>query len=297
MNERHEPVTARENDHRWPRRISWGAIFAGLFVALGVQMLLGFLGAAIGLAVLNPADPATFTIGAGIWLIISGIVSLFVGGWIAGRLSGEPAGLDRAINGLVVWGVVTLVSLYIVTATTVSVVSGAFGLVGSALATAGQAVAGVAPDVAKAVQEQIGGPELQNLRNQAEQLLEQATDTLQSPEARQELQQELEVIYSAFSQLVMEGEMPPPKKEEIEQILASRTEMTRQEADSTLSNWVQQAKQVRRQAMAQADSLRQAAEGAADAVAKASGWIFFILLLDAAAAIVGALVGFPGTKY
>ena len=72
-------------------RISWGAIFAGAIIVLATQLVLTLIGTAVGLATLNPAtgqtpSGTTLGIGAGIWLVISSLVSLFLGGYIAGRL-------------------------------------------------------------------------------------------------------------------------------------------------------------------------------------------------------------------
>jgi hypothetical protein len=74
-------------------RISWGAIFAGAIIALATQLVLTLIGTAVGLATLNPAtgeNPSgtTLGIGAGVWLVISSLVSLFLGGYVAGRLGG-----------------------------------------------------------------------------------------------------------------------------------------------------------------------------------------------------------------
>jgi len=74
-------------------RISWGAIFAGAIIALATQLVLTLIGTAVGLATLNPEtgqNPSgtTLGIGAGAWLVISSLVSLFLAGYIAGRLGG-----------------------------------------------------------------------------------------------------------------------------------------------------------------------------------------------------------------
>src|SRR4030095_14055815 len=68
-------------------RISWRALFAGAIIALAAQLVLTLIGTAVGLATLNPAtgqNPSgtTLGIGAGIWLVISSLVSLFLGGYI-----------------------------------------------------------------------------------------------------------------------------------------------------------------------------------------------------------------------
>ena len=73
-------------------RVHWGPIWAGFFTATTVMILLGLLGVAVGLSVTD--DPAwargevpTNTTGAAIWGGISGIISFFIGGWVAAKMS------------------------------------------------------------------------------------------------------------------------------------------------------------------------------------------------------------------
>ena len=77
-------------------RVVWGAIFAGVVVALVVQVLLTMLGAGIGMATLDPASAdnsaaSTFSISAAVWWVVSGIIAAFAGGYIAARMSGRTA--------------------------------------------------------------------------------------------------------------------------------------------------------------------------------------------------------------
>src|SRR5260221_13338826 len=89
------------------RRVSWGAIFAGLLVTLMIQFMLTLLGAAIGAATIdslreqNPADG--LTTGPAIWLIAGGLISTFFGAFVAGRLSGGPRRPDGMLHGIVTW--------------------------------------------------------------------------------------------------------------------------------------------------------------------------------------------------
>ncbi len=63
-------------------RVRWGAIFAGLFAALAVLIVLGVLGLAIGLSSYNAGQPAAnFGVGAGIWGAISALIAFAIGGW------------------------------------------------------------------------------------------------------------------------------------------------------------------------------------------------------------------------
>ena len=73
-------------------RVHWGPIWAGFFTATTAMILLGLLGVAVGLSVTD--DPAwargevpAGTTGAAIWGGISGIISFFVGGWVAAKMS------------------------------------------------------------------------------------------------------------------------------------------------------------------------------------------------------------------
>ncbi|HEV7282238.1 MAG TPA: hypothetical protein VGN57_18690 [Pirellulaceae bacterium] len=103
------------------RRVSLGAVIAGLVVALATQILLSVLGLAIGAWAFSPVTEENpfsgLGMGAGIWWVVTGILSLFLGGWVAGRLAGVPQRLDGALHGLVTWGLVTLFSFWMLTST------------------------------------------------------------------------------------------------------------------------------------------------------------------------------------
>ena len=127
-------------------RVSWGAIFAGVVVALVIQVLLTMLGAGIGIAALDPTtgdNPAasTFSIVAGIWYVLSGIASAFVGGYVAARMSGKTNATTGAFHGLTTWAFTTLLVLYMLTSTVGSLVGGAFRGLTTAVGGIGQTAA------------------------------------------------------------------------------------------------------------------------------------------------------------
>ena len=83
-------------------RVSWGAVFAGVVIALVVQLVLNLLGIGLGAASFDPAtsdnpSATTFSIGAGIWWAVSGILAALAGGYAAGRLAGEPKEFVRSL--------------------------------------------------------------------------------------------------------------------------------------------------------------------------------------------------------
>ncbi|GGE53951.1 hypothetical protein GCM10007276_33830 [Agaricicola taiwanensis] len=173
MADRTKPVTPRnEGDHSAPHlspvtpaedirtiminRVSWGAVFAGVALSLVTQLLLNMLGVGIGLATLDPAtgdNPAasSFSIGAGLWFTVAGIIAALVGGYVAGRLSGKPKESTAGWHGLTTWALTTLVIFYLLTSTLGTVLGGtyrtmtdAFGAVASTAGSAAQTAAEVA---------------------------------------------------------------------------------------------------------------------------------------------------------
>ena len=140
------PSTAEDAHTIMVNRVSWGAIFAGVVIALVVQVLLTMLGAGLGIATIDPASngsPAasTFSIAAGIWYVVSGILASFAGGYIASRMSGRTLPTTGALHGLTTWAFTTLVVLYLLSTAVGSIVGGAFSGVASALGGVGQTVA------------------------------------------------------------------------------------------------------------------------------------------------------------
>ncbi len=171
------------------RRISWGAVFAGVIIVLIVQLVLSLLGVGIGASTIDPSqrggtpEASTFGIGAGLWWVICSLISVFAGAWVAGRLAGMPDRTDGMLHGLVAWGLAMLLLIYLLTTAVSSLVGGAFGVVGSAMQTAGQgaqAAAGAATDAARTPG--LLAPfqqDLQQLLGQARQQAQQAGQQIQ----------------------------------------------------------------------------------------------------------------------
>lgn len=131
-------------------RTSWGAIFAGVIVAIALQVLLVMLGLAVGAAAIDPNAANPFSgigIGSVIWLVLSGIVSIFVGAYVTGRLSGAVNRSDGGLNGLVVWALFLVVGLFVAGSGAAGVVGGVYSLGKSGASAAGRADSGVLEDI------------------------------------------------------------------------------------------------------------------------------------------------------
>jgi hypothetical protein len=125
-------------------KVSWGGIFAGVLVAMGVSMLLAALGVAIGISAVDPGrtDPAAFGTGAAIWGGVQLLLALFVGGMVATRVG---AIIDRTtgfFEGVLVWVVSLILMAYLAGSGIASVASGAFTLLGGATQTFSAVVQG-----------------------------------------------------------------------------------------------------------------------------------------------------------
>ncbi len=161
------------------KRISWSSVFAGVLIAIVVQIALSLLGIGIGLSTVDPKTEVNPTQGLGtgtaIWYILSSLISLFAGGWIAGRLAQTRRSFNGAIHGLLTWSLITLATLYLLTSTIGSLLGGAGRLVGSTLGAAGNVVGKGVEAAAPAIGDEMKdyGINLDNLKSQAETLLRQ----------------------------------------------------------------------------------------------------------------------------
>ncbi len=132
--------------HEWRagwRRTSWAAIFAGAFVTMAIFITLQLLGAGIGALSLDltgtrTTSPTSLGIGAAIWWFITGLIALFIGGWVAGRLGWRPTKVDRALHGLTTWAVFYVAMFLMVSTALGALLGGGLSLLGGTVSAAGQ---------------------------------------------------------------------------------------------------------------------------------------------------------------
>ncbi|MCL4874435.1 hypothetical protein KJ039_10190 [bacterium] len=135
----------------WYYRVSWGGIFAGTLVALGVQLLLMLLGMGIGFGIISPAEGFEGVgVGTGIYVLLATLVSLFVGGWVACRISGITDKLKSGLHGLVVWALFTFTAFYLMTTAAGGLISSFAGIIGRSAAIAAGELPGVTPEMTQA---------------------------------------------------------------------------------------------------------------------------------------------------
>ncbi|HUG11998.1 MAG TPA: hypothetical protein VMM36_13340 [Opitutaceae bacterium] len=131
--------------------------------ALALQVLFMMLGAGLGFAIYSPltAENPVANLGVGAMLIqgISAVVSLWFGGWVAGRFSPVRARATGWLHGFSVWCVATVAGVLVVAFGAGWMLGDLSKLVGGGLSAAGQpaaAVAGGAVDLAADAVKQSG---------------------------------------------------------------------------------------------------------------------------------------------
>ena len=151
------PVTPSEDARTiLINNVSWGAVLAGLVTSLAAQLILNMIGLGIGASTLNPVTgdnptAGSFSIGAGIWWALSGIIAAFIGGYVASRLSGRPKESTGGWHGLTTWAATNLVIFYLLSTAVGGLLGGAFNTVSGALGGVGRTAASVAQTASPAL--------------------------------------------------------------------------------------------------------------------------------------------------
>jgi len=208
--------------------VSWAAVFAGALVAAALTLILVGLGAGFGFASLSPwrggPSAATFTIAAGIWLIVTQWLSSALGGYVAGRLRTRWTALHTdevffrdTAHGLIAWSLAT--------------VAGAFLLVAagsSALGSGVRVAGGAARSVAQAT-----GP------YDADQLLRRASPETGAAGGSDQRDEVLHILAKDAAT----GEMPSEDHDYLIRIVAAHTGLSQIEAQKRVDQVAEQVKQ------------------------------------------------------
>lgn len=264
------------------RRISWGAVIAGVAIALAIHMVLSMLGLGIGLTTIEPAtegapDASALGMGAALWWVVSGLIATLAAGYVAARLAGVYSRRDGVLHGLVAWASMLLVSVWLLSALAGSVLGGTFNMMGNVVSGATQAVSSAAPQVADMAAAMDDGM----IEQQVDDLLRSA-DVPANPEAaRREL-------VSIMGQVLAGQEDVGQARERAVEIVAQQAGITPEEAEARIQQLQDEAAELRAQAE---ETARQAGETTAETLSSASLWSFLALVLGAIAAAVGGMFG------
>ncbi len=92
-------------------RVSWGAVLAGVVVALAVYVTLNLLAFAIGLSTIDQMGIRTFAVSAAIVSTLCLLASLFLGGFVASTSTVGEERSEAMTYGVLVWATMLLLLL------------------------------------------------------------------------------------------------------------------------------------------------------------------------------------------
>src|ERR671913_692721 len=282
------PVTPAEDARTiMLNKVTWGAVFAGVVVALVTQLILNMLGIGIGAATLDPGagsgeNPSvtSFSIGAGIWWTLSGILASLAGGYAAGRLAGKPKESTAGWHGLTTWALTTLVIFYLLTSTLGGILGGAYRTLSSALGNMAQTVGATAQTAA-----QVAAPNISRVADpfsSIEQSVRGATGGNDPAALRDSAVAAVRAAVTGNQQQATEA------RERAAQAIARAQGIPVEQARTQVQQYEQQYRQAVDQAKQQAT---EAADAAASAVSTAALLGALGLILGAVAAWFGGRMG------
>ena len=285
---------------RCRRTASWAAIFAGFTVALALQVLFMLLGAGLGFAIYNPLtnDNPVADLGTGAAVIqgISAVVSLWLGGWVAGRLT--PAGVRNTgwLHGFIVWCVATIAGVCMVTSGAGWALGDLSKIVGGGLSAAAMpaaAVAGGAADLAKDALKQSGD----TLASFTEEAVGRRPADNQNPAGGIRAKREVGL---ALARLFTPGEQTnaAEARAAVVKALVDTTGLSEQEANQLVAEWTATYDRLKADLAAAKGAAETKARKAADEAAEALAVFSFCAFAALAfGAFAGSWGGCQGARY
>lgn len=298
------------------RRISWGAIIAGTLVALVTMMLLNLLGIGIGLGSINPMEEAQPFSGLGtgtiIWWVVSNLIAIFAGAYVAGKLAGVPSTSTSTMHGILSWCVYTLVSFWVLTSAVGSIVSGVGSVVSGTLSAAGSGVE-AAVGTNQGSGDQSGLISFGDIKQEANRILDRRQNVAYVPDSVERVAEDVHYKMSeeanmstqdirdvSMAVLFEGGKLKENiRREDIVTALENETDLSRQEANEVADVMVREyndARQVLQEFQQEAkQQAEETGQKVADATSRAAIWAFVALALGAVVSGVGGLTGKPKT--
>jgi hypothetical protein len=231
--------------------VSWRAILGGAVAAAATSIVLVALGAGLGLSAISPwpnagASAATFSIVAGIWLIVVQWLSSGIGGYITGRLRTKWVSLHThevffrdTAHGFLTWAVATLIGAFVLASA-----------VSSAVGTSTQAAATVAAGAAQGTGSAASGARAYDV------------DTLfrgQKPEFAGSSQQSRAETPRILVSGITNGDLSPADRTYLAQEIATRTGISETDAQKRVDDVIAKEKAAATKAREVADAARKSA--------------------------------------
>ncbi len=261
--------------------VSWPAIFGGGIVAAATTVLFMLIGSGLGFAALSPwpnagASATTFTIVAGLWLIVTQWLSSGLGGYITGRLRSKWVRIHThevffrdTAHGLLTWGLATVIGALMVAS------AGS-----SAIGTGTRALASVASGVAQGAGAGAGAaaPLLERRAYDVDNLFRGEKPDLAG--SSRDVRAETSRLFAAS---MRDGDMPAADRSYLAATVATRTGLSQEEAQKRVDDVIADEKKTEA-------SVREAADKARKSAAA-------VTLFTAVSMLIGAFVACAAAAY
>ncbi len=253
--------------------VDWPAIIAGVVVASAISFVLLTFGSAIGLSMVSAREGESaslfwISVVGGLWILWVQVSASLSGGYLTGRMRrrvGDATEAESDIrdgsNGLVMWGLATLVAAAIAWSGATGAASVVGQTAGAAASTVGQAADALDPSALLADRAVRG-----------------------RPDAPAVTEADRQSISRTLLAAATGDQIDPADRDYLVTFIASRTGLSPEEASARVDQLVEQARSIETQAREAAERARQASVVAAFLTAAA-------LALGAAAAYFAATVG------
>lgn len=276
--------------------VSWPAILAGLTVALALQILFMLLGAGLGLALCRPltGEYPIADLGKGAVFIhgISVVLSLWSGGWIAGRFTPGGFRATGGLHGFIVWCAAALTGVLLSSHGAGWALGDLSKLVGDGHTLAGRPAAnreGRTTDLARHA--------LKQLDDTLTSFTEEALGRRAADAARDDAVRARREVGMAIARLFhpLQGTNQAGNRAVVAKALVEYTGRSESDADRMIAEWTATHDQLKADLLAAADETEArtqvAADQSAEALAVHSLCAFAGLLLGAIAASCGGSHG------
>ena len=282
--------------------MSWGAIIGGWLIATGIGSLMWVAGLALGFSGFDAYNVEAIAKGLGagtaIWMLLTLVVALFLGGMFASWFDGRSDQTIGALHGITVWGLSIMASAFLVALGMAHVIHGGAAIIGGGVASANapemtgpggprgarsgpfyDALVGVQAQLRQGVTKPYSGqsaptPAGTSVTTQSNPQPVQSDGAMSMSGVRPDRQ-----VMAEVATALLLG-----KTENAKALLLANTSMTPAEVDQTLQTLAPQVEKYKAQVRAAADS-------AAHYTAMAMWTIFLGMLIAMVAAGIGGWLG------
>ena len=271
--------------------LCWSAILGGTVAAIGIHILLTALGVGAGLATFTPltdANPVVnLGIGASIVWTIGALVSLWFGGFVAGRFSHSLH--SGFVHGVLVWSLTMILTVLLLSMGTGMVLGGALKVLGEGMGIGGKAVASAAGEVTKEGVRRSSG-QLGSFIDEAVQSGPGNTAPKAATRAKREIGFAVGKLFAPGGDVTSQDNRTAAIRS-----LMAYSDMSEADATKTVDEWITSYKNLKAEldnAKAAAEQKsREAADRAAGHLSCAAIWSFFALLIGLLVSSLGGSFG------